>query len=84
MDLASYLDQIRRHIDKSSFKKYANMLYEKTGVAPEVAAVVLTAVLALMLFFGIMPALVCDLVAYLAPLYGTLETIEAKEYKKNW
>lgn len=84
MDLSSYLDQIRREIDNSSLKKYADEVYKKTGVAPEVIVVVLVVLLAVMLFFGIFPHLICDLVAYAFPFYGTLSTIESKKFKKNW
>eukprot|EP00603_Paraphysomonas_imperforata_P007589 CAMPEP_0114418432 /NCGR_PEP_ID=MMETSP0103-20121206/3494_1 /TAXON_ID=37642 ORGANISM="Paraphysomonas imperforata, Strain PA2" /NCGR_SAMPLE_ID=MMETSP0103 /ASSEMBLY_ACC=CAM_ASM_000201 /LENGTH=175 /DNA_ID=CAMNT_0001586791 /DNA_START=47 /DNA_END=574 /DNA_ORIENTATION=- len=84
MDLSSYLDQIRRQIDKTALKKYADELYKKTGVAPEVVVVAIGALLAVMLFFGIFPHLICDLVAYVFPFYGTLSTIESKKFKKNW
>jgi hypothetical protein len=59
MDLSSYLDQIRREIDNSSLKKYADDVYKKTGVAPEVIVVVIGVLLAIMLFFGIFPELIC-------------------------
>lgn len=84
MDLSSYLDQIRREIDNSSLKKYADEVYAKTGVAPEVIVVSGGALLSVMLFFGIFPELICDMVAYGFPFYGTLSTIETRTFKKNW
>lgn len=84
MDLASHLDQIRRQIDKSALKKYGDDLHKKTGIAPEVVVVALGVVLAFMLFFGIFPHAICDIVAYVFPFYGTLSTIESKKIKKNW
>ena len=84
MDLSSYLDQIRREIDKSALKKYADDLYKKTGVAPEVIVVVIGVLLTIMLFFGIFAHLICDMVGYVFPFYGTLSTIESKKFKKNW
>lgn len=84
MDISSFLDQIRREIDKSFLKKHGDQLYEKTGLAPEVAVLLLLLLLLFMLFFGIFPATVSDLVAYVYPFYGTLVSIESKKGRQNW
>jgi hypothetical protein len=83
MDLTEYLNKIRREIDKSSLAPYAHQLHEKSGISPEVYLIGIGILAVIMLFFDIYASIICDLIAYLYPLYASLKVIETKDYGKD-
>lgn len=83
MDLTEYLNKIRRQIERSFLAPYAQQLHEQTGISPEVYLIGVGILAVIMLFFDIYASVICDLIAYLYPLYSSLKVIETKDYGKD-
>ena len=79
MDLGAYLTKIRREIEQSSFRPYADILHTKTGISPEVFLILLGVIISFMLFFDIYPEIICDIIALSYPLYSSIKVIELKD-----
>lgn len=79
MDLSSYLNKIRREIENSPFKEYAEKIYKQTGVSPEVIVIVIGIILSFMLFFDIFADFICDFIVLSYPLYSSIKVIESND-----